>query len=120
MVSRTYKEFAPSHKAAPGPSCKRIGDVPGDERFEVSIYLKPRNNEHAALRGSIDPRAALASRRSAQHADDFKLVQEFAKEHGLSVIATEPAKRLIKLNGTAAQFQAAFQTTLAHYDDGQR
>jgi kumamolisin len=120
MVSSSYKEFAPSHKAAPDPSCKRIGDVPGDERFEVSIYLKPRNHERGDTGGSADPRAALASRRSVQHADDFKLVQEFAQDHGLSVVATEPAKRLVKLSGTAAQFQAAFQTTLAHYDDGKR
>jgi kumamolisin len=120
MVSRSYKEFAPSHKAAPDPSCRRIGDVPGDERFEVSIYLKPRDNEHGAANGSIDPRADLAARRSAQHANDFNLVQEFAKDHGLSVVATEPAKRLVKLDGTAAQFQSAFQTKLAHYHDGKR
>jgi len=120
MVSRSYKEFTPSHKAAPDPSCQRIGDVPPDERIEVSIYLKPRDSESAAAQGSGDPRADLASRRSAQHANDYKLLQEFAKDHGLSVVATEPAKRLIKLGGTAAQFQTAFQTKLAHYDDGKR
>jgi kumamolisin len=120
MVSRSYKEFAPSHKAAPDPSCKRIGEVPADERFEVSIYLKPRDIERGAAMKSADPRADLASRRSVQHADDFKLVQDFAKDHGLSVVAAEPAKRLVKLSGTAAQFQAAFQTTLAHYHDGKR
>lgn len=118
MVSRSYKEFAPSHKAPPGPSCKLIGDVPADERFEISIYLKPRDNEGGAVQGSNDPRADLASGRSAQHSDDFKLIQAFAKDHGLSVVATEPAKRLIKLGGTAAQFQSAFQTKLAHYHDG--
>jgi kumamolisin len=119
MVSRSYKEFAPSHKAPPGPSCKRVGDVPADERFEISIYLKPRDNEGGAVQASNDPRVDLASRRGAQHSDDFKLIQAFAKDHGLSVVATEPAKRLIKLGGTAAQFQSAFQTKLAHYHDGQ-
>src|ERR1700737_4073863 len=102
MVSRSYKEFTPSHKAPPDPSCNRIGDVPADERFEVSIYLKPRDNEPGAVQGSTDPRADLASRRNAQHAGDFKLIQAFAKDHGLSVVATEPARRLIKLSGTAA------------------
>ena len=68
MVSRSYKEFAPSHKSAPDPSCKRIGDVPGDERFEVSIYLKPRNNERSAgteaqIRAPIShPGAAYSTR----------------------------------------------------------
>ncbi|MFL6604792.1 MAG: protease pro-enzyme activation domain-containing protein [Steroidobacteraceae bacterium] len=120
MVSRSYTDFAPSHKAAPDPACKRIGDVPPHERFEVSIYLKRRDIERGAAMKSPDPRADLASRRSVQHADDFKLVQEFAKEHGLSVVAAEPAKRLIKLGGTAAQFEAAFRTKLAHYHDGKR
>jgi kumamolisin len=120
MVSRSYKEFGPSHKAAPDPSCKRIGDVPDDERFEISIYLKPRDTERGAAQRSVDPRADLASRRSVQHADDFQLVQEFAKEHGLSLVAAEPAKRLIRLSGTAAQFQAAFQTRLSQYHDGKR
>ena len=120
MVSKTYEEFTPSRKAAPNPSLKRIGAVPADERIEVSIYLKPRDGGRGTLNGSADPRAELQSRRSAQHADDIKLVQEFAKEHGLSVTSAEPAKRLIKLGGTAAQFQAAFQTTLSHYNDGER
>jgi kumamolisin len=120
MVSRTYQEFTPSRKDAPGPSCKRIGDVPAGERIEVSIYLKPRDNAAGARSAAADPRAELASRRATQHAADFKLVQDFASDHGLAVVATEPAQRLIKLSGTAAQFQAAFQTTLAHYQDGNR
>jgi len=67
--------------------------VPVTERFEVSVYLKPGTT-------------------------NFQLVEEFASDHGLTVVSTEPARRLIKLSGTAAQFQSAFQTTLAHYQDG--
>jgi kumamolisin len=117
MPSRTYKDFAPSHKEAPGPSCQRIGEVPPGERFEVSIYLKPRQDEPGSRTG-VTARSHLAKHRQSQHAHDFKLIEEFARQHGLSVVATEPARRLIRLGGTAAQFQAAFQTSLAHYDDG--
>lgn len=67
--------------------------MPVTERFEVSVYLKPGTT-------------------------NFQLVEEFASDHGLTVVSTEPARRLIKLSGTAAQFQSAFQTTLAHYQDG--
>jgi len=116
MVSRNYQDFTPSHKAAPGPTCRRIGAVPADEALEVSIYLKPRATD-AGSPGS-DPRAHLAASRAIQHADDFKLVKEFASDHGLTVLGIEPAQRLIRLRGTAAQFQAAFQTTLSHYEDG--
>src|SRR5262249_38471429 len=119
MPSRTYKEFIPSHKAPPDPSCKRIGDVPSGERFEVSVYVKPRkDNQEPKAGAGGDPRSGLAARRSALHAHDFRLIEDFAKEHGLSVVCTEPARRLIKLSGTAAQFQTAFQTTLGQYDDG--
>lgn len=111
MVSKNYQDFGPSHKNPPGPTCKRVGSVPAGEQFEVSIYLKPRNTSAAS-------RAEFAAARAAAHADDFKLLKEFASDHGLTVTATEPAKRLIKLSGTAAQFQAAFQTTLSHYQDG--
>jgi kumamolisin len=120
MVSKSYKEFVPSHKAAPDASLKRVGAVPADERIQVSIYLKPRDGGRSALNGNADPRAELQARRATQHADDVKLVQEFAQEHGLSVVSAEPAKRLVKLGGTAAQFQAAFQTTLSHYSDGKK
>jgi kumamolisin len=111
MVSRNYQDFGPSHKNAPGPACQRLGSVPAGEQFEVSIYLKPRHAGNSS-------RADLAAARAAAHADDFKLIKEFASDHGLTVTAIEPAKRLIKLSGTAAEFQAAFQTTLSHYQDG--
>jgi kumamolisin len=111
MVSKNYQEFTSSHKNPPGPACKRIGDVPADEQLEVSVYLKPRS-------GGRTSRADLAATRAAQHANDFKLVEEFASDHGLTVTATEPARRLVRLRGTASQFQAAFQTTLSHYQDG--
>jgi hypothetical protein len=122
MVSKSYTEFTPSHKKAPDASIQLIGAVPADERLEVSIYLKRRDGGRVATdpKGSGDPRADLLASRTAQHAPDFKLVQDFAQDHGLSVVSIEPARRLIKLGGTAAQFQAAFQTTLAHYHDGKR
>src|ERR1700749_770378 len=101
MVSKSYKEFQASAKAAPGPTSRQVGPVPADERFEVSIYLKPRHGgaSNARSGAGADPRAELQARRSAQHADDIRLVREFAQEHGLSVVSSEPAKRLVKLGG---------------------
>jgi len=118
MVSRNYQDFTPSHKLPPGPACRRIGDVSADERFEVSIYLKPRRPGSGSA--AAQPRAQLAATRAAQHANDFKLVKEFASDHGLTVVSTEPAQRLIRLSGTAAQFQAAFQIALSQYQEGNR
>lgn len=129
MADRTYLEFKPSHKEAPGPGCRRIGEVPAGEPLEVSIYLKPRQStaespsgvrDAAGTPGTTDGRADLTALRQRQHAADFELVRRFASEHGLSVAESDPARRLIRLSGTAAQFQAAFQTSLARYEDGGR
>src|ERR1700761_1096063 len=98
MASRTYTDFTPSHKAPPDPACKRLGPAPADERFEVSIYLKARAGDPGfgsiavTRRAGLDLREHLGSWRAKHHADDFKLVQEFAHEHGLSVLATVPAQ----------------------------
>jgi|SRR5579863_395940 len=122
MVSRSYKDFEPSRRPPPDAAWRHIGDVPANERIEISIYLKPRTADAAQPNGGAkaDRRRELLARRTAQHAGDFNLLRAFASEHGLSVVTAEPAKRLIRLAGTAAQFEAAFQTKLAHYHDGQR
>src|SRR6185312_12572844 len=120
MPSKSYREFSASHRVAPGPACKLIGEVPGEERVEISIYLKPRNGEPAAPAKGSDRRAAMRAHRAAQHASDIELIRRFAREHGLTVSAVEPGRRLVRLSGTAAQAQAAFQTKLSHYSDGKR
>lgn len=119
MASKSYKEFPASHRVAPDASCRLVGDAPANEPIEVSIYLKPRADTHAAGTAS-DSRAALQASRSAQHAADFDLLRGFAQEHGLTVVSVDAARRLMKLAGTAAQFQTAFRTTLSHYHDGKR
>jgi kumamolisin len=138
---QSYEQFHASHRAPPDPSCKRIGDVPPGEQIEVSIYLKPRDNAAAtpavsptrasgqsdphatareAIRSSSDARAELMTQRTAQHAQDIALIRDFAQDHGLTLSSMEPAKRLVKLTGTAAQLEKAFRTKLAHYEDGKR
>jgi kumamolisin len=115
MTSKSYQEFSASHRAPPDTAAKRIGDVPASETIDVSIYLKPRGENPGG--GS---RAQLLAVRTTQHAGDVVLVREFAKDHGLSVVSEEPARRLVKLRGTAAQLEAAFRTKLSHFDDGRR
>ncbi len=122
MASRSYKDFEPSRRAPPDPAWRRVGMAPANEQIEVSIYVKPKS--HAAPQGAASAgpvqRSALLARRTAEHAGDFKLLRDFANEHGLSVVAVEPAKRRMRLAGTSAQFEAAFQTKLTHYHDGKR
>ena len=119
MATRSYREFSPSHRAAP-KSAVRVGSVPAQERIEVSVYLKQRTTSPAANNAEIDARQNLLAQRQVQYADDIELVRAFADEHGLRVTSVEPARRLIKLDGTAAQMQAAFRCDLASYRQNEK
>jgi len=43
-------------------------------------------------------------------------VEEFAQAHGLVVVESNRARRSVFLSGTAADFAAAFGTTIEHYE----
>ena len=120
MATRPYREFSPSHRNPPPKAAARVGSVPAKQPVEISVYLKPRKNRPAGLKAKSDPRKDLLAQRKLQHADDIKLVRAFAKEHGLKVIAAEPARRRVRLGGTAAQMQAAFHTELAQYREDRK
>lgn len=116
MMPSAFEPFEPSHRELPQAS--RVGDVTADEPIEVSVYLKPRDGDLTASVPGADPREALRSRRQALHQDDVRRVTEFAHTFGLTVSSFEPARRLIKLAGTAANHQAAFRTQLSYFHDG--
>ncbi|MGH7066183.1 MAG: S53 family peptidase, partial [Acetobacteraceae bacterium] len=115
MTAGDYAVFPASHREAP-PGASVLGDVGADEAIEVSIYLKPRDRDAPV---SAD-RALRAARRAELHRDDVRLLREFAAEHDLTVIAVEPARRLVRLSGPAARMEAAFRIRLQHYHDGAR
>lgn len=113
MASRDYAVFPTSYREAP-TGATAIGDVDRNETIEVSIYLKPRDRD---LPTGGD-RATLAARRAELHRDDIRLIKEFAAEYDLSVVAVEPARRLVRLSGPADRIEAAFRARLMHYHDG--
>jgi kumamolisin len=116
MVSKTYIDFPSSERGAPVHG-SLVGPVPGEEKVEISLYLKPRHDTQAAAH-SGDPRADLRARRTRQHGGDIKLIQEFAHEAGLTIVTIDPGRRLIRLAGTAGKMEAAFRTKLHHFRDG--
>ncbi len=101
--------------AAPLPpdGATPAGDVAAEEAIEVSLYLR-RRAAAADPAMAADPqqrRLARHAQRAALHRDDIDRVAAFAAAHGLHV-AAEPARRLVRLSGTAAQMERAFGTTL--------
>lgn len=137
MVSRTYVTIPGSERPAPAPAgspqaaATMVHSVNPSEPIEVSVYLKSREDdsllsmkpisaEQAAgqAAGELRSREALRAQRADSHADDIAKVVEFANEMGLSVVKTDPARRLVKLSGPVEKFEAAFRTKLHYYNDG--
>ena len=114
MVDATaYTHFQASHRSAPAGT--RLGPIDPATQVHVSVYLKPLHDETAPL-----SREDMAQLRADTHANGIRLVSEFAASTGLTVDSVEPARRLVRLSGTAAAAEAAFRTTLSRYQNGGR
>ena len=119
MAGQPIADFPDSRIDAPSDAT-RVGPAPDDALVEISLYLKSRGDAAEAVAGAADPRAALAAHRAVHHRDDIARIGTFAAEHGLTIVAVEPARRLIKLRGTIAALQQAFGTRLDLYRQGER
>jgi kumamolisin len=109
-------EIAGSRLAA--PKAHHIGAVPKDRRIEISIYLRPQGDDPPALNGSIDERRQqLAEHRATAHRENIRAVEEFISAQGLTVIETDPARRLIRAAGSPESMTAAFGAKLAMYEE---
>jgi kumamolisin len=100
-----------------------VGKADPDERFEISVQVRRRNAaklRHIVgeiTRGTWD-KSSLSreefSREFAASPDDIAAVKHFATVYGLSAVADYPARCTIRLAGTVAQFNAAFDVDLLH------
>ena len=101
------------------------GQVPADERFEVTVRVRRKAPLQSSAADGFDTDQSPGQRRyltreqyvSAHGADpaDLAKVEAFARAHGLVVAETSAARRSVFLSGTAADFAAAFGTTIEHY-----
>jgi kumamolisin len=101
-----------------------VGAPDPNDRLNLSIYIRPNPRAKPpsieAL-GSQYPR----QRKYLTHDEatevfgadpaDLARVEAFARDHGLAVIETCRARRLVKVSGTVAQINKAFGVTLKHY-----
>jgi kumamolisin len=115
-----------STERKPLASARAIGPVPHDERFEVTVRVRRRTPISKLVAGGQHVAEAPEKRKyvsreeyAAQHgADpaDIERIERFAREYGLLVAGSSPARRSVFLSGTAAQFEKAFGTKIAHYE----
>lgn len=136
MVSSNYVQIEGSARAAPeavaGPHgvSQSIERVKASETIEVSVYLKGGDDDSLLAAPPVSAQAVdtasdaapsreeIRSERAASQASNIAKVVEFANEMGLSVVKTDPARRLVKLAGPADKMEAAFRTKLHYYHNG--
>src|SRR4051812_41163086 len=95
------------------PAARVVGPVGDDELVDVTIRVRSAS-------GGLAPRAATAAPMTreelAQQAgaspDDLRVVEDFAHEHGLTVLGASPAERAVRLRGPAGAMQSAFGVLL--------
>lgn len=121
MAAAGVLELMGSERLAPA-GARRLGPLVAEETVEASLYLRRRDDPALleTVAGLAERRARLARHRQARHQPDLRLITEFAARAGLTVIAVDLARRLVRLAGPAARMEAAFGTRLSHYHDGTR
>src|SRR5450432_1585400 len=106
------------------PGAHVDGRVAGDERFEVTVRLRPATalpTDNASFLGDRPPRQrrylsrAMYLKTYGTRAADFAKLRAFAKQYGLVVVEESAARHSSVLSGTAAAFSAAFGVTLQYY-----
>ena len=116
----------PGSERAPVEGARPAGAVPGDEHVEVTVVVRYHKGSKplgsTAKFGVPAPgerkyltREQLAEASGADPADMHK-VEEFAADHGLTVLDSDAARRTVSLAGTAAQMAEAFGVTLERYE----
>lgn len=110
----------------PVPGAHRVGPVPKDERFEVSVRVRRKTPLQSFAANAFQADQLPGKRRyvtreeyAASHGSDpadLAKVEAFARAHGLVVVETSPARRTVFLSGTAADFAKAFDTTIEQYE----
>ncbi|MGI4834913.1 MAG: S53 family peptidase [Janthinobacterium lividum] len=109
----------------PLPDAQPAHEPSPDERLEVTVRVRPKNDPASLLATSpfTDQLPAARTYLTREQLDeqlgadphDLAQVHAFAHAHGLAVVHTDAARRSVVLAGTAAAMGAAFGTALQHY-----
>ena len=116
MIRHHLQTLAPSFTME--PAMQRSGDISGDEPIALTIVLKP----HRPLEplGPRLNRADYAKRHGTSQAVIDRVVQ-YAGGHGMTVSHASAAEHCVRLSGTYAEAQSAFEPEqIGRYRSGNR
>jgi kumamolisin len=105
---------------------KQLSDVPGDERIDVTVLMRPGSQHDEKIINSLMGNQSPADRdhltlktlesQRGTTAMDLAAVEAFAKHYGLTVSDRHPERQSVTLSGTAGQMRDAFKVTVEQYD----
>jgi kumamolisin len=104
----------PNSEREPARGARLIAPSDPNERLEVSVRLRRKANPAPTSGEHHLSYQELGDNYGADPADIEKVVA-FAQQHQLAVVASNAAKRTVKLSGTVSAFSEAFDVQLGHY-----
>jgi kumamolisin len=107
----------PGNLPAPLAGMHSLGPVPDDERFQITVMVRPRTAlPEPAAAASLAERQYLTrdeyAERHGATKEDMDAVAAYGSQFGLVEVERHAARRSIVLSGTASQVTAAFGTSL--------
>ncbi len=102
------------------PAADEIGAADPGERTSVTILVRPASAPSPqAFTASLSERRYLSREELAKlrgaRPEDLELVEQFARQAGLVVKKSDAKRRMVTVEGTVAQLNAAFGTDLRRY-----
>jgi len=127
-VPESYKRVEGSERTIP-PEARAIGPADPDEIITVSILIRRRLDtplmpDAASLASSqLRDQAYMTRNQFAQQygasPEDLKLVEDFARSHGLLVVESSSARRTVVVSGTVKQMSDTFAIKLSKYESAE-
>src|SRR5258708_8130184 len=105
QVTGLLRSRAQAEDAKAGESRARGGERAGVEDLQKQ---RAEERQHLTREKFLEQRGALE--------EDARRVEEFAQEYGLSIVETSLAKGSVKLAGSVASFDRAFDVELLNYE----
>jgi len=105
----------------PIANAQLTGPVPADQTVTATIVLRRRGGHPAIAVDSATAMPHVREEYGVTHgADpaDVQSIEAFAHEHNLTVVDRDPARRIVKVSGTADAIQSAFGTQLQEHKVG--
>jgi kumamolisin len=117
-----YMPLAGSERE-PLANAQPVGPVDPNEQMEITVYLRgPASSDlDSVISEQLQKKRPHLTRDEykAAHsasADDMAKVEQFARDHGLTIVKSDAVGRRVILSGTAAAMSAAFATELQRFE----